>query len=44
LIIEPQDGIPQQYLPQIIDQENSYSKLINEKDFGAIRVQERTKR
>ncbi|CAN5304125.1 hypothetical protein BH10PAT1_BH10PAT1_1670 [soil metagenome] len=42
LIIEPQDGIPTQYLPQLIDQENSYSKLIEEKDFGTIRVQERT--
>jgi len=43
LIIEPQDGIPQQYLPLIIGQEDSYSKLVSEKDFGTIRVQERTK-
>jgi len=43
LIIEPQDGIPPQYLPWTIGQEDSYSKLISEKDFGAIRVQERMK-
>ncbi len=43
LIIEPQDGIPAQYLPLTIGQENSYSKLIQEKDFGAIKVQERMK-
>ncbi len=43
LIIEPQDGIPQQYLPLTIGQEDSYSKLTAEKDFGAIRVQERVK-
>lgn len=42
LIIEPQDGIPPQYLPELINQEDSYSKLVLEKDFGAIRVQERT--
>lgn len=41
LIIEPQDGIPAQYLPETISTEDSYSKLITEKDFGAIRVQER---
>lgn len=44
LIIEPQDGIPPQYLPQIIDQEDSYSKLVTEQDYGAIRVQERIKK
>lgn len=43
LIIEPQDGIPEQYLPLTLGEENSYSKLIQEKDFGAIRVQERLK-
>ncbi len=43
LIIEPQDGIPSQYLPWTIGQEDSYSKLITERDFGAIRVQERVK-
>ncbi len=43
LIIEPQDGIPQQYLPLTIGQEDSYSKLITEKNFGTIRVQERVK-
>ncbi len=43
LIIEPQDGIPSQYLPWTIGQEDSYSKLITERDFGAIRVQERLK-
>jgi len=43
LIIEPQDGIPAQYLPQTLNQEDSYSKLISEQDFAAIRVQERTK-
>ncbi len=41
LIIEPMDGIPSRYLPETIDQEDSYSKLINEENFGAIRVQER---
>jgi hypothetical protein len=35
------DGIPSRYLPETIDQENSYSKLINEENFGAIKVQER---
>lgn len=43
LIIEPQDGIPPQYLPLTIGEEDSYSKLTNEKYFGAIRVQERVK-
>ncbi len=43
LIIEPQDGIPTQYLPLVIGQEDSYSKLVNEKNFGAIRIQERIK-
>lgn len=43
LIIEPQDGIPTQYLPLTIGQEDSYSRILNEKDFGAIRVQERQK-
>jgi hypothetical protein len=44
LIIEPMDGIPMQYLPQTIGQEDSYSKLISEKDYGTIRVQERTQK
>ncbi len=43
LIIEPLDGIPQQYLPLTIGQEDSYSKLVSEKEYGAIRVQERIK-
>ena len=43
LIIEPQDGIPSQYLPETIGQENSYSKVISEKGYGAIIVQERLK-
>src|SRR5258708_3039222 len=43
LIIEPLDGIPTQYLPLTIGQEDSYSKLITETDFGTIRVQERIK-
>lgn len=43
LIIEPQDGIPPQYLPLTIGEEDSYSRLTNEKYFGAIRVQERVK-
>lgn len=44
LIIEPQDGIPPQYLPALISQEDSYSNLVKEQDFGAIRVQERLKK
>lgn len=43
LIIEPQDGIPPQYLPLTIGEEDSYSRLTNETYFGAIRVQERLK-
>ncbi|HWA52042.1 MAG TPA: hypothetical protein VG895_03250 [Patescibacteria group bacterium] len=42
-IIEPQDGIPPQYLPEFMGQENSYSKIVGEKSFGAILVQERDK-
>lgn len=41
LIIEPQDGIPPQYLPDIISQENAYSSLILEKNFGSLVTQER---
>lgn len=44
LIIEPLDGIPPQYLPDLLDQENSYSEIISEKNFGAINVQERISR
>jgi 4-amino-4-deoxy-L-arabinose transferase-like glycosyltransferase len=43
LIIEPMDGIPAQYLPLTIGEEDSVSKLEDEKSFGAIRVQKRTK-
>lgn len=44
LIIEPMDGIPNQYLGQTIGEENAKSILIKEKYFGQIRVQERLKK
>lgn len=43
LILEPMGGIPSQYLELTIGEENSVSKLLNEKTFGEIRVQERLK-
>ena len=41
LILEPMGGIPQRYLTETIAQEDSYSKLVEEKSFGKLIVQER---
>ncbi|MCX6705544.1 MAG: hypothetical protein NTV24_00340, partial [Candidatus Woesebacteria bacterium] len=41
LIIEPLDGIPPLYLDLTIGEEDSKTKLLDEKHFGTIRVQER---
>lgn len=43
LILEPMGGIPPRYLDETLGAENSYSKLIDEKNFGELRVQKRTK-
>jgi hypothetical protein len=44
LILEPMEGIPQRYLPEAIAEEDIVSTLIDEKYFGELRVQKRTKR
>lgn len=44
LIIEPMDGIPGQYLPLTIGEDDAISNLIDEKNFGAIRVQKRIRK
>lgn len=41
LILEPMAGIPFQYLPDIISQEDSITRLVEEKTFGEIRIQYR---
>jgi hypothetical protein len=43
LVIEPLAGIPPRYLDETVGQEDSYSKLIEEKNFGEIRVQKRVR-
>ena len=43
LIIEPLAGIPPQYLGETVNQEDSVSRLIEEKSFGEIKVQRRVK-
>lgn len=44
LILEPMDGIPTRYLGEAIQEEDSVSTLVLEKDFGQIRVQKRLKK
>lgn len=44
LILEPMQGIPSRYLPETVGLEDSYSTLVEEKEFGEIRVQKRTKK
>lgn len=41
LILEPMDGIPPRYLDDAIQEEDGVSNLIEEKEFGQIRVQKR---
>lgn len=41
LIIEPMAGIPEQYLPLTLGEEDSKTKLLDEKFFGELRVQKR---
>jgi len=41
LIIEPLAGIPEQFSTEIISYENTYLKVVEEKDFGGIIVQKR---
>lgn len=41
LILEPQDGIPSQYLDLTVGEEDSYSRLVEENYFGTLRVQQR---
>ena len=43
-IIEPPQGIPEQYLPLEIGSEDAKSTLLEEKNFGEIRVQKRIKK
>ncbi|MBI4157937.1 hypothetical protein HY502_03760 [Candidatus Woesebacteria bacterium] len=43
LILEPMGGIPEQYLELTIGEEEAVSKLLREKSFGELRVQEREK-
>lgn len=43
LILEPMGGIPEQYLPLTIGEENVFSKLIEERSFGELIVQKRAK-
>ncbi len=43
LIIEPMGGIPTRYLDETVGAEDVYSRLVNEKYFGEIRVQKREK-
>ncbi len=43
LILEPMGGIPEQYLELTIGEEEVVSKLLREKSFGELRVQEREK-
>lgn len=41
LIIEPMGGIPVRYLDEVLDIENSKSKIIEEENWGELRVQQR---
>ena len=41
LILEPMQGIPDRYLPETVGLEDSYSVLLEQKEFGEIRVQKR---
>lgn len=43
LIIEPLAGIPREYLPKTLSEEDSVSKLIDEQRYGEIIVQKRVK-
>ncbi len=43
LIIEPMDGIPNRYLGETISEEDNLSKLVEEVNFGSLRVQKRIK-
>ncbi|QQS38654.1 hypothetical protein IPM62_04705 [Candidatus Woesebacteria bacterium] len=43
LIIEPMGGIPMRYLDETLAEENSKSRLVDEKYWGELRVQEREK-
>lgn len=44
LILEPMGGIPEEYLPLTIGEEDAVSKFIEEKTFGELRVQERVRK
>lgn len=41
LIIEPSEANLEVWIPQLIEEENGYSKFVEEKKFGLIRVQKR---
>ncbi len=41
LILEPMGGIPPQYLSQTLAEENAFSRLVSEQNWGELRVQER---
>lgn len=41
MIIEPKDGIPERFIGESLDEENSKSKIIEEKNFNGIVVQKR---
>lgn len=44
LILEPMPGIPGRYLPEAVGLEDTYSVLLEEKEFGEIRVQKRVRK
>lgn len=43
LIIEPMNGIPEQYLGNTLAEENGFSLLLNDQYFGSLRVQNRAR-
>lgn len=44
LILEPMEGIPTRYLEETLAQEDTTSKMLDEKYFGELRVQKRSSR
>lgn len=44
LVLEPMGGIPLRYLDETISQEDAVSELVDEKYFGELRVQKRTRK
>jgi len=44
LILEPMGGIPTRYLTQTIEDENAFSNIVDERYFGELRIQKRTRK